>query len=565
MNERFTTRNLAEILAVQTGMDKERAGKFIDVLSSYIAEGIKRNKFVKVLGLGTFKIVLVRERESVHIHTGERFVIPAHHKISYIPDKDLKEQINRPFAFFEPIEASEDLYSLLKQTGENVTEKDAESEVDYYMAESEIVRGDIEPGEPVVVIDNDEMQPDATENTAEDTEHLYSGGDREYDYISETAKYYPITETAEEEVFVSEPAMNGQMAVTGVEVEDDVFIPELPVETDDKPVVSGELADNVDVINYDYEYGVANTYRRQREDDDTAYIDTKIRDERVRDKMINDGRLQDEKKKTIMNAAPLWLWFLILPFLIVTGAGIATYAFLYFNTNVSSENVSQPVNDSQATAAVLNDAAATSPLPIGEVRLPDTDDSMTGAENEAGTGQANGENIAPADSAGNSVADKKEERRVIDWFSHVPETAEQAGNQNKRKETPATASANTATTASDSRQTGQRNTNRTTAAATNKPQNTPAEKTIPARIRMTAGSSLTQIAMEHYGDKVFWVYIYEHNKSRIKDFNNIPAGMELYLPRPNAYGINAKNKTSVQKARQKQSELLKWDKWDDYR
>jgi hypothetical protein len=82
---------------------------------------------------------------------------------------------------------------------------------------------------------------------------------------------------------------------------------------------------------------------------------------------------------------------------------------------------------------------------------------------------------------------------------------------------------------------------------------------------MTAGSSLTQIAMEHYGDKVFWVYIYEYNKNQIEDFNNVPVGMEIRLPQPGIYGINAKNEDSIQKARRKQSALLKWDNWDDYK
>jgi hypothetical protein len=74
---------------------------------------------------------------------------------------------------------------------------------------------------------------------------------------------------------------------------------------------------------------------------------------------------------------------------------------------------------------------------------------------------------------------------------------------------------------------------------------------------MAAGSSLTQIAAEYYGDKIFWVYIYEHNKNNIKNFDDIPAGTEIQLPTPNTYGIDAKSNSSLQKARQKQSQLTK--------
>ncbi|MDR2681399.1 MAG: HU family DNA-binding protein [Tannerella sp.] len=568
MNERFTTRNLAEILAAQTGLNKERAEKFIDVLSAYIAKGIEKNKFVKVIGLGTFKIVLVRERESVHIHTGERFVIPAHHKITYIPDKDLKDQINRPFAFFEPVEASEDLLSLIKPADENAAGKDVESDMDYDAAESEVVYGMLEPesagemlepepdrddmnaGEPVIVDGNDEKLFGII---SEDTEHIYPDENPEYDYFS------GITE--EEEVFDSEPAVIRRTAAAGIEMEtemeeeteEDIYISELPAETEDKPL--DEFADNADIYEYEYEYGRTNTYRR--EDEDTVYTNPEFNGRAAYGEITNGSSLQNEQKKAGVNVAPLWLWFLLLPVLILAGVSIATYTFLYFNANASSENGSLPVNGIQTVTAGLNDAASTAPLPIGEVRISDTDDSVTGTEDDAGTGQVNGENIAAADSAGNKDATKKEEKRVIDWFSQTPEPAnpqqEQAGNK-------------TAASANTPAGTGQSNKNKpTTAAVTNKPSSTPAapvEKTIPARVRMTAGSSLTQLAMEHYGDKVFWVYIYEHNKSRIKDFNNIPVGMEIYLPRPNTYGINAKNKASVQKARQKQSELLNWD---DYR
>ena len=78
----------------------------------------------------------------------------------------------------------------------------------------------------------------------------------------------------------------------------------------------------------------------------------------------------------------------------------------------------------------------------------------------------------------------------------------------------------------------------------------------PKQVRMTAGSSLKQLAVDYYGDKIFWVYIYEHNKSRIGNSDNVPVGTELILPPPNLFGIDPKSTTSLEKARQKQREII---------
>jgi nucleoid-associated protein YgaU len=42
------------------------------------------------------------------VNTGERIVISPHHKLSFIPEKEVKDLINKPFASFEAIEANQD-------------------------------------------------------------------------------------------------------------------------------------------------------------------------------------------------------------------------------------------------------------------------------------------------------------------------------------------------------------------------------------------------------------------------------------------------------------------------
>jgi len=67
---------------------------------------------------------------------------------------------------------------------------------------------------------------------------------------------------------------------------------------------------------------------------------------------------------------------------------------------------------------------------------------------------------------------------------------------------------------------------------------------------------LRNIALKYYGNKSFWVYIYEENKDKIKNVNNVPLGTTLTIPAPAKYGIDAKDAESVKKARKTEEELF---------
>ena len=48
---------------------------------------------------------------------------------------------------------------------------------------------------------------------------------------------------------------------------------------------------------------------------------------------------------------------------------------------------------------------------------------------------------------------------------------------------------------------------------------------------ITSGSRLTWIAKKHYGDKIYWPYLYEANKDHISNPSNIPVGTAIRVPR----------------------------------
>lgn len=60
---------------------------------------------------------------------------------------------------------------------------------------------------------------------------------------------------------------------------------------------------------------------------------------------------------------------------------------------------------------------------------------------------------------------------------------------------------------------------------------------------------LTTMAKAHYGSKLFWVYIYQENKSTIPDPDNIPNNTVVVIPPAEKYGIKAGDKGSEDAAR----------------
>lgn len=104
MNNRLSISDLAGLLAEKTGRKKKETEEFLKEFVSLVSQGVFEDRLVKIKEIGTFKLVEVEDRESVHVNTGERFVIPGHFKLTFTPDKELKELVNAPFSFFESVE-----------------------------------------------------------------------------------------------------------------------------------------------------------------------------------------------------------------------------------------------------------------------------------------------------------------------------------------------------------------------------------------------------------------------------------------------------------------------------
>lgn len=70
------------------------------------------------------------------------------------------------------------------------------------------------------------------------------------------------------------------------------------------------------------------------------------------------------------------------------------------------------------------------------------------------------------------------------------------------------------------------------------------------------GKFLATIARKHYGKAKFWVYIYEENRDKISDPDNVPPMTVVVVPPPEKYGIKAGDPASEADAEKRARDIL---------
>ena len=127
MNEKLNIQDLIDLLAEKHGMSKKNADSFVKEFFQLIEEALEKDKYVKIKGLGAFKLIDVESRESINVNTGERFEIQGHTKVSFTPEPALKDIINKPFSHFETVVLNDD--TVLEDTPiDNGNEDEEETE-----------------------------------------------------------------------------------------------------------------------------------------------------------------------------------------------------------------------------------------------------------------------------------------------------------------------------------------------------------------------------------------------------------------------------------------------------
>ncbi len=187
---KFSLNKLAKSLAEKSGLSQMEAELFVREMFDVCNQGLAQDKQVKIKWLGTFKILPVKDRESVDVNTGERILIEGRDKLSFTPDNILKEIINKPFAQFETVVVNDgvdfDIVDKMFDVEENMD--DVEEEFDDSPEEAE-------PEETAEVI----ALPDAPAKTAEQENAEWQKALEEEKKSLEEEKTVEEEEHAEEE------------------------------------------------------------------------------------------------------------------------------------------------------------------------------------------------------------------------------------------------------------------------------------------------------------------------------------------------------------------------------
>lgn len=98
---KINIQELTEIVAQEGKQTKKFSDQFLRELVNVISEYLQTDGFVKVKGLGTFKIVKIEARKSIDVTTGKEIVLPARNKVQFVPEDAVKQQINAPYSHLQ--------------------------------------------------------------------------------------------------------------------------------------------------------------------------------------------------------------------------------------------------------------------------------------------------------------------------------------------------------------------------------------------------------------------------------------------------------------------------------
>ncbi|MFC2322197.1 MAG: HU family DNA-binding protein [Tannerella forsythia] len=458
MDEKLSIYDIAEILTAKTGREKADIETFIETLIAVINDVITHNGVVRIKGIGSFKVIPVKERESIHVNTGERIVIPAHHKLSFLPDKILKEKINRPFAFFEAIETNETENNETASSG--LSNDDEEDENDEPITAEEPVQKPVRE----VTKATEDIAPKTEENPA------------------------PLL------VLPSEDEIKEGYKMTDKEIEkepDDGPSEERAIGSHRASAANRETLQKSTIIPIKQEIMSENNERKEQHVNETP------KSHPVAKPVVK------KKKKETSNTS---LYVILALLLLLLGVGIFYY---FYYDRLSYEEFNSTTQHTQTT-----------------------DDSF----------------LLPGDSAAVQESEKSEN---VDTSGVTASGTNESTATSPVASTSSTRKEQTASTASTS---SKKTTPQQTKPATD--TSTSSDHNVMARVKVASGERLTLLAQKYYGNKVFWVYIYDFNKAKIPDPDRVPAGMEILIPAKEVYAINAQSSVSIAQAKELQSKIM---------
>lgn len=276
MNEKITLQDLINLFGEKQGMSKKDAELFVRSLFDLIEEALATEKYVKVKGLGTFKLTEVDSRESVNVNTGERIEIQGHTKVSFTPDTTMKDLINKPFAHFETVVLND-----------GVEFEDTPVEVPETLDTPEVIAPIVETPEVAEV-----PVPEETPEVVVVKEEISEEKDIPEIVVPEEPEATVESEVTEEPEMVEEP----QPAII-----EETLVPEEAPTLEETPLEESQP-----------------TITEVSEEEKPVFIEEKPSEEKVVETIVEEKVVEESKEKSINRI--LWGVIVILVLIILFGA-----------------------------------------------------------------------------------------------------------------------------------------------------------------------------------------------------------------------------------------------------
>ncbi len=569
--EKISVQELVDLMVIDRMITKKTAEEFIKVLLSTIEDALTNGEPVKVKGLGTFKSQWNEPRKSVDVNSGEEIVIDGYYRAVFVPENELRDIINEPFAHLEPV---------VLENADEKTESVIENEV---VEETEIAEEIIEnmaPLEPLRIF----------EEQAEEIKGLLS----EINSLSpkKPVDFNPEIKEDKQVVIVPELTEADQHLVGVIADLDDVLVEEnvnseneIPAETpvnfvqevNDFDIIrdlslllpaSAVIAEEVKAneneipIQEETEKEAMLVEEDELEDEDVEEIQEDIEDieSDENDEEIEEVELEEELSP-------------VMPIASITPEEVEIP-----DEEISNEEVTE-INELAEDQTILEEDNAVDE----KIEVEEKDFDKTTITTESNTLETDG------------TDEKKSRMRkiliyvlilialaAIAWFVFNLRKYTDFKTNQKRVESIADSTAqalkvriisdslaktNSAYAVSDSALISADSVEIGEPLLEAEPQSAPIStgnifenlrtyNSFIATEKMVVGSQLTKFAKQYYGNPVFWVYIYEANKSKIADPNNVPAGIDVKIPKMDPRLIDAKNVDCINYAKKLQTKYL---------
>ena len=542
MNDKLTLQELIDLLAARHQMEPQDADAFVRAFWALIEEGLKSDNYVKIKGLGTFKLIDTEARESINIQTGERIEIQSHSRVTFTPEASLRDLINRPFAHFETVVLNEttnfdDLDEVDEKTTEDDDEQSSEVEevVDLTAAEIE----DAVESDSTEVVVEDAAPSDVETHLEEASAEVELPSEMEAESADEISLEKEIA-TAIEDPLEEEVTPDADETVESEveeEIDDEKESPSEVSVVEECPPVDVQVENNTESLNIEEECPVeqeqlvetpaAQEVVEEKQLEETP-VQAIVMPQKVENPLqeiiesptkVGEERLANESFCRKSKRRLSWC-VVICALLVGIIVGGFTSLYILFGSTDLSDNLISSIShsDQQKTKELI-----LSEKEISEEESIETVNDTTHCSSEPLEEEIKEINIPqpvedviekPSEEVIETPVSEEKDQPVVKEKTK-PETQEKVKPVVPKKEKPAKK-----------------------VVAKPAPKETYFSEKIQYKIigtqatyTLRPGETLTRVALKFYGNKKIWPYLVMHNKGVIKNPDNVPIGTTIKIPR----------------------------------